>query len=92
VTPDPASGATPMRLMIGAYAASTQELIQDGLTGLFYQSENAKELGKIEYSYDNPELPIILGTKRRDLAVKAFDIENYTSGLLEVINQAMGRP
>lgn len=76
--------------VIAANAGGTQDLIQDGLTGLFYQSGNAEELAeKIEYLYDNPELRIKLGEKGRDWAVKTFTIENYTSGLLEVINQAM---
>jgi glycosyltransferase involved in cell wall biosynthesis len=76
--------------VIGAYAAGTQELIQDGLTGLFYESGNAEQLAeKIEYLYSNHEFRTKLGEKGRDWAVSTFTIENYTSGLLEVMKQAM---
>jgi glycosyltransferase involved in cell wall biosynthesis len=76
--------------VIGAYAAGTQELIQDGVTGLFYESGNAEQLAeKIEYLYSNPKLRIKLGENGRDWAADRFTIENYTSGLLEVIKQAM---
>jgi glycosyltransferase involved in cell wall biosynthesis len=76
--------------VIGAHAAGTQELIQDGLTGLFYESGNAEQLAeKIEYLYSHPELRIKLGEKGRDWAVGTFTVENYTSGLLEVMRQAM---
>jgi glycosyltransferase involved in cell wall biosynthesis len=76
--------------VIGAYAAGTQELIQDDLTGLFYESGNAEQLAeKIEYLYINPELRIKLGEKGREWAVKRFNIKNYTSGLLEVIKESM---
>jgi glycosyltransferase involved in cell wall biosynthesis len=76
--------------VIGAYAAGTQELIQDGLTGLFYESGNVEQLAeKIEYLDNHPELRIKLGEKARDWAVNTFSEKNYTSGLLAVINQAM---
>lgn len=76
--------------VIGAYAAGTQELIQDGHTGLFYESGNAVQLAeKIEYLYSDAELRIKLGKNGRDWALNRFNMENYTSGLLEVIKQAM---
>lgn len=76
--------------VIGAYAAGTQELIKDGVTGLFYESGNVEQLSqKIEYLYSNRDLCIKLGEKGRDWAVNTFTVENYTSGLLEVINQAI---
>jgi glycosyltransferase involved in cell wall biosynthesis len=76
--------------VIGAYAGGTQDLIQDGLTGLFYESGNTEQLAeKIEYLYSNPELRIKLGEKGRDWAANTFTIENYTSGLLGVVKQAM---
>jgi glycosyltransferase involved in cell wall biosynthesis len=76
--------------VIAANAGGTHELIQDGLTGLFYQSGNAEELAeKIEYLYDHPELRIKFGEKGRGWAFNTFTIENYISGLLEVINQAI---
>jgi glycosyltransferase involved in cell wall biosynthesis len=76
--------------VIGAYAGGTQDLIQDGLTGLFYESGNTEQLAeKIEYSYNNPELRIKFGEKGRDWVANTFTMENYTSGLLGVIKQAM---
>lgn len=77
--------------VIGAYAAGTQELIQDGLTGLFYESGNTEQLAeKIEYLYRNPELRIRLGENGRDWALATFTIDNYISGLQEIIKRTIG--
>jgi glycosyltransferase involved in cell wall biosynthesis len=76
--------------VIGAKAAGTQDLIQDGLTGLLYESGNPEQLAeKIEYLYFNPELRTKLGEKGRDWAVSTFTVDAYTSGLLEVMKRTM---
>jgi glycosyltransferase involved in cell wall biosynthesis len=76
--------------VIGAKAAGTQDLIQDGLTGLLYESGNPEQLAeKIEYLYSNPELRTRLGEKGRDWAVSTFTVDAYTSGLLEVMKRTM---
>jgi glycosyltransferase involved in cell wall biosynthesis len=76
--------------VIGTKAAGTQELIQDGITGLLYEPDNPEQLAeKIEYLYWNPELRTKLGEKGRDWAVSTFTIDNYTSALLEVIKRTI---
>jgi glycosyltransferase involved in cell wall biosynthesis len=76
--------------VIGTKAAGTEELIRDGLTGLLYEPGNADQLAeKIEYLYRNPELRKQIGKKGRDWAVRTFTIDNYTSGLLDVIERTI---
>jgi glycosyltransferase involved in cell wall biosynthesis len=76
--------------VIGAKAAGTEELIRDGLTGLLYEPGNADQLAeKIEDLYWNPELRRQIGKKGRDWSVRTFTIDNYTSGLLDVIERTI---
>jgi glycosyltransferase involved in cell wall biosynthesis len=50
--------------VIEACAAGTKELLQDGVTGLFYESGNTEQLAeRIKYLYSDPELGIKLGGK-----------------------------
>lgn len=76
--------------VIGANSAGTAELIQDGITGLLYQSGDAEDLArKVETLYYNHTLLAEMSKSAQQWSNQMFTSERYTTSLLEVFEDAI---
>lgn len=80
------------KALIGSASGGTIELIQDGKTGLLYESGNHAELAdKIQYLHDNPEDRKRLGTAARSWAIGRFTQERYAKEVLDLLNEVLAK-
>ena len=76
--------------VVGADGAATSELIRDGVTGFLYKPGDGEDLGaKIEALYRNWLLLGEMGENAKDWSRRTFNMANYTSALLEVLEEAV---
>jgi len=76
--------------VIGANIGGIPELIEDGKTGLLYQSGNVEELkNKIEWLYKRPEKINKFGEKAQLKAEKEFSSELYYKRIINIYRNAM---
>ncbi len=77
------------RPVIGSRAGGVPEIIDDGETGLLFESWNAKDLARaIEQLYDNPALRHRLATAGQHKAMRAFDRDRQFQRVLEVLKES----
>lgn len=70
---------------IGARAGATPELVEDGRTGLLYESGSPEDLAdKIEYVMKHPEEAREIALRGQEYALKNFDIRAYGAKIEEV--------
>ena len=73
-----------------ANSGGTAELIQDGKTGLLYDSGNHIELAdKIEYLYEHPEERLRLGTTARIWAAERFTQKRYAKEVINLLSDVL---
>tara|TARA_Y100001936_G_scaffold226575_2_gene246084 strand:+ start:19861 stop:21030 length:1170 start_codon:yes stop_codon:yes gene_type:complete len=78
--------------VIGTASGGTAELIQNGITGLLYNSGNHIELAnKIQYLYENPKEKLKLGTAARTWAVGRFTQERYTKEIFNILCEVLDK-
>ncbi len=76
--------------VIGANSGATAELIQDGVTGLLYDSGNHDELAdKIQYLCKNPEERLKLGAAARVWATDRFTQERYAKEVFDLLGEVL---
>ncbi len=76
--------------VIGTRSGGTPELIQDGVTGLLYESGNYSELcHKIEYLIDNNEIRVQLGCNAQNYAIEHFTDDIYFNNINTLYQQAL---
>ena len=76
--------------VIGSASGATAELIQEGVTGLLYDSGNHNKLAdKIQYLYENPEERLKLGTAARIWATDRFTQERYAEEVFDLLRKKM---
>lgn len=79
--------------VIGARCGATAELIQDGVTGLFYNVRESEDLAaKIRYVYENPEIAGQLGRRARIWAERHFSQSRSARDILAVLTSLSGTP
>lgn len=72
-------------LTIGAKAGATEELIEDGETGLLYELGDYKDLAdKIVYATENVEKMRAIAKKGQKYAVESFDNKDYSERILKI--------
>jgi glycosyltransferase involved in cell wall biosynthesis len=75
--------------VIGARAGATGELIHDGVTGLLYQPMDHADLGQKIASLDrNRPLLIEMGSNALNWAIRNFNLETHTAGLVAILKEA----
>lgn len=76
--------------VIGSAGGGTVEQIQDGKTGLLYETGNHAELAdKIQYLYENPEEGARLGAAAQSWATGRFAQERYAKEVLSLLNEIL---
>jgi len=76
--------------VIGSANGATAELIQDGVTGLLYNSGDHHKLAdKIQYLYENPEEKLRLGTAARIWATDRFTQERYAKEVFDLLKTTL---
>lgn len=80
------------RPVIGTASGATAELIQDGVTGLLYDSGNHDELAdKIQYLYENSEERLRLGGAARIWVADRFTQERYAKEVFDLLSEVLKR-
>ena len=75
--------------VIGSRAGGVPEIIDDGETGLLFESWNAADLARaIEQLYDDPALRQRLATAGQQKAMRAFDRDRQFQRVLEVLKES----
>ena len=78
--------------IVGTASGATVELIQDGVTGLLYDSGNHDELAdKIQYLYENPEERLRLGAAARIWVADRFTQERYAKEVFDLLSEVLKR-
>jgi glycosyltransferase involved in cell wall biosynthesis len=76
--------------VIGTRSGGTMELIDEGVTGLFYQPGDYVELSeKIKFLYENPDITVQMGKNGQKIAKEKFDPERYIDETLNVIREVL---
>jgi glycosyltransferase involved in cell wall biosynthesis len=76
--------------VVGSNTAGTAELIQDGVTGLLYESTDVNDLAaKIEVFHLNSKLIREMGCRGQEFANRTFNLENHTSALINVFSDVL---
>ena len=74
--------------VIASDRGANTELIENVQNGLIYKYSDPKSLAdKIQYLYENPELKKVLGTNAESWAKSNFNLEKYSSDLINVFEQ-----
>ena len=77
-------------LTIGARAGATPELIEDGETGLLYESGNPEDLAdKIEQALKDPALSRKIAAKGQECAIEKYDIRKYGDMIYELYKSVL---
>ncbi len=76
------------RAVIGARAGGTEDLIQDGITGVLYEPGNIDDLAeRIKQLYADAALRLQIGSNAYKWSTATFNRENSTTDLLKVIKR-----
>ncbi|MBL79138.1 MAG: glycosyl transferase family 1 [Nitrosomonadaceae bacterium] len=76
--------------VIGSAAGATAELIQDGITGLLYNSGDHLELAnKIQYLYENLEERLKIGASARNWADNRFTQERHAKEIFNILEELL---
>jgi len=78
------------RPVIGARIGGIPELVQDGITGLTFETGNAEDLAaKMRYLMDAPDIARQLGAKAREVAAAEFTPAKHYQELMRIYEDAM---
>lgn len=80
------------KVVIAADSGGNREMIQDGVTGLFYEPGNVEQLSvKIMQIYSDRELGRIIGNNALEFASKTFRKENFGGRYYSLFIQYKGK-
>lgn len=75
-------------LVIGAKAGATEDLIKDGITGLFYKAGSPEDLAdKIVYASNNPVIMNNIAKRGQERAKLEFEIRSYNMKLAQLYKE-----
>lgn len=73
---------------IASYVGGTPSLLEDGMTGLFYQDGEIFSLaGRICELVNNPDIAVSLGRSAREIALKRHDRKGIAQKLVEIYSE-----